>query len=145
MTRITDGEFLNQQYTISQLAKSAGIPTTTMRYYERIGLVEPEDRSHGNYRLYGEESLRKVSFIRSAQAIGFTLDDVKALLAAHDSTAASCREVQTLIEERLAEVGRRLKDLRHVQRVLKSSLEKCKETERVDCCHVIETLRETAK
>ena len=137
---------MSQQYTISQLAKSAGIPTTTtMRYCERIGLVTPEDRSHGNYRLYGEESLRKVKFIRAAQSIGFTLDDVKALLAAPDSTAASCREVQTLIEERMAEVGQRLKDLRHVQRVLKSSLEKCKETERADCCHVIETLRETAK
>jgi DNA-binding transcriptional MerR regulator len=133
------------QYTISQLAKAAEVPTTTLRYYERIELVAPEDRSYGNYRLYGEESLRKVRFIRAAQAIGFTLDDVKALLAAPDSTAASCREVQSLIEERLAEVGQRLKDLRHVQRVLKSSLEKCKETERADCCHVIETLRETAK
>jgi DNA-binding transcriptional MerR regulator len=116
-----------------------------MRYYERIGLVEPEDRSHGNYRLYGEESLRKIRFIRAAQAIGFTLDDVKALLTAPDNTAVSCREVQTLIEVRLAEVGQRLKDLRHVQRVLQSSLEHCKETERADCCHVIETLRETAK
>ncbi len=132
-------------YTISQLAQAAEIPTTTVRYYERIGLVEPEDRSAGNYRLYSDNSLRKVKFIRSAQSIGFTLDDVKALLATPDSTAACCREVQSLIEERLAEVGQRLKDLRHVQRVLKSSLEKCRETERADCCHVIETLRETAK
>jgi len=136
---------MSRQYTISQLAKSAGIPTTTMRYYDRIGLVEPEHRSDGNYRLYGEASLRKVKFIRRAQSIGFTLDDVKALLAAPESTAASCREVQSLIEERIAEVGQRLRDLHHVQRVLKSSLEKCKETERADCCHVIETLRERAK
>ena len=136
---------MSKEFTISQLAKAAEIPTTTVRYYERIGLVEPEDRSHGNYRLYGDESLRKVKFIKAAQSIGFTLDDVKALLATPDSTADSCREVQSLIEERLAEVDQRLKDLRHVQRVLKSSLEKCKETERVDCCHVIETLRETVK
>jgi len=136
---------MSQEFTISQLAKAAEIPTTTVRYYERIGLVEPEDRSHGNYRLYSDESLRKVKFIRAAQATGFTLDDVKALLSTPDSTADSCREVQSLIEERLAEVDQRLKDLRHVQRVLKSSLEKCKETERADCCHVIETLRETAK
>ncbi len=135
---------MDDQYTISKLAKSAGIPTTTMRYYERIGLVEPEDRSHGNYRLYGEDSLRKVKFIRAAQSIGFTLDDVKALLAAPDSNASSCREVQTLVEERLAQVSQRLKDLRHVQRMLKSSLEKCKETERADCCHVIEALRTTS-
>lgn len=134
-----------RQFTISQVAKAANLPATTVRYYERVGLVEPEDRSAGNYRLYSEESLRKLKFIRSAQAIGFTLDDVKALLSTPDNTAVSCREVQSLIEERLAEVTERLNDLRHVQRVLRSSLEKCKETESSDCCHIIETLRETAK
>ncbi len=134
-----------RQFTISQVANAAKLPATTVRYYERVGLVEPEDRSAGNYRLYSEESLRKLKFIRSAQAIGFTLDDVKALLSTSSNTAASCREVQSLIEARLADVTKRLKDLRHVQRVLKSSLEKCKETERSDGCHVIETLRETAK
>ncbi|MAT51219.1 MAG: heavy metal-responsive transcriptional regulator [Porticoccaceae bacterium] len=135
---------MSKRYTISQLAHAADIPTTTVRYYERVGLVEPEDRSAGNYRLYSEESLRKLKFIRSAQAIGFTLDDVKALLSTPSNTAASCREVQSLIENRLVEVDQRLKDLRHVQRVLKASLEKCKDTELTDCCHVIETLRETS-
>lgn len=134
----------NDRYTISQLAQTAGVPTTTVRYYERVGLVEPEDRSAGNYRLYSEESLRKLKFIRAAQAIGFTLDDVKALLSTLSNTGASCREVQSLIETRLAEVDQRLKDLRHVQRVLKASLEKCKDTESADCCHVIEALREAS-
>ncbi len=132
---------IGSQYTISQLAKVAGIPTTTVRYYERIGLLQPEDRSQGNYRLYGDDSLRKAKFIRAAQSIGFTLDDVKTLLAIPDSSAASCRVVQPLIEERLCEVAERLKDLRHVQQVLKSALEKCRETERTDCCHVLSTLR----
>jgi MerR family mercuric resistance operon transcriptional regulator len=132
---------MSKQFTISQMAKAANVPTTTVRYYERIGLLHPEDRSHGNYRLYSDDSLRKVKFIRAAQAIGLTLDDVKALLGVPDSSAASCRIVQPLIEERLAEVGQRLKDLRHVQHVLKSALEKCRGTERADCCHVIETLR----
>ncbi|RUL80945.1 heavy metal-responsive transcriptional regulator [Tautonia sociabilis] len=135
---------MSKQYTISQLAHAADIPTTTVRYYERVGLIDPEVRSGGNYRLYSEESLRKLKFIRAAQAIGFTLDDVKDLLAAPSNTAASCREVQSLIEKRLDEVGSRLKDLRHVQRVLKASLEKCRDTELADCCHVIETLRETS-
>jgi DNA-binding transcriptional MerR regulator len=135
---------MSGRYTISQLAHAAEVPTTTVRYYERVGLVQPEDRSEGNYRLYSDESLQKLKFIRTAQAIGFTLDDVKALLTAPESSAASCREVQTLIEKRLAEVAQRLKDLRHVQQVLKSALEKCRQTERADCCHVIETLRDTS-
>lgn len=135
---------MSGRYTISQLALAAGVPTTTIRYYERIGLVQPEDRSTGNYRLYSDESLRRLKFIRAAQAIGFKLDDVKAMLCMPDSSAVSCREVQSLIEERLAEVAQRLKDLRHVQKVLKTALAKCRETERADCCHVIETLRETS-
>lgn len=135
---------MNGRYTISQLAHAAEVPTTTIRYYERVDLVQPEDRSAGNYRLYSEESLRKLKFIRAAQGIGFTLDDVRALLATPSNTAASCREVQSLIEDRLAEVDQRLKDLRHVQRVLKSSLEKCKETQQAGCCHVVETLRRTS-
>lgn len=135
---------MSGRYTISQLAHAAGVPTTTVRYYERVGLVQPEDRSVGNYRLYSDESLQKLKFIRTAQAIGFTLDDVKALLSTPDSSAASCRQVQSLLEARLAEVAQRLKDLRHVQQVLKSALAKCRETERADCCHVLETLRESS-
>lgn len=130
-----------KQFTISQLASAAEIPTTTVRYYERIGLLEPEYRSHGNYRLYTDESLRKVKFIRAAQAIGFTLKDVKSLLGTGDGRTPACCDVQALIEDRLTDIEQRLKDLRHVRRVLKSALEKCQEQEQVDCCHVLESLR----
>jgi DNA-binding transcriptional MerR regulator len=136
---------MRSRYTISQLARAGEVPITTVRYYERVGLVRPADRSSGNYRLYDDDSLRQLRFIRTAQATGFTLDDVKALLTAADSSAGSCRQVQLLLEERLAEVAQRLKDLRHVERVLKLALRKCRETERVDCCHVIEALREGSR
>ena len=127
--------------TIGQLAKAAGVPTSTVRYYERIGLLEPEDRSMGNYRLYRDESLRRLRFIRAAQSIGFALEDVTVLLGTTDRRSPSCRDVQSLIKQRLADVGKRLRDLRHVQRVLKSALQKCRRTERANCCHVIESLR----
>lgn len=131
---------MSRQYTISQLAKAAEIPTTTVRYYERIGLVEPEDRSHGNYRLYSKESLSKLKFIRAAQAIGFTLDDVRALLSDGDDFPC-CGDVQHLIEARLSDVDRRLKDLKHVQRVLKGALQKCREGDPQDPCRVVTSLR----
>lgn len=132
---------MTDQYTIGQLAKAAYIPTTTIRYYERIGLVEPEDRSYGNYRLYSDESLDKLKFIRAAQSIGFQLDDVRALLDAGDVKPLPCKDVQVLIEDRLAEIEERLKDLGHVKRVLKSAHKKCINTQDDGCCHVIETLR----
>lgn len=129
------------RYTISQLAHAADVPTSTVRYYERVGLLEPEDRSEGNYRLYTAESLRRLRFIRAAQAIGFTLDDVKQLLGSQDGTTPSCHEVQQLIEQRLGDIDKRLSDLRHVQKVLKVALQKCRKTEQKGCCHVLETLR----
>ncbi len=135
---------MTKRFTISQLAKAAEVPTTTVRYYERIGLVEPEDRSQGNYRLYSDESLRKLKFIRAAQSIGFQLDDVRTLLDAGDAEPLPCEDVQVLIEDRLAEIEERLKDLRHVKRVLKSALKKCSDTQDAGCCHVIETLHETS-
>jgi len=135
------GASMKGQYTISQLAKSADIPTTTVRYYERIGLVEPEDRSHGNYRLYSDESLNKLKFIRAAQATGFTLDDVKSLLIDDAGRTPTCGNVQVLIEERLEDIEQRLKDLRHVRKVLKSAQEKCRTQKKTDCCQVVEGLR----
>ena len=131
---------MSGRYTISQLARAAGIPATTLRYYERIRLLEPEDRSAGNYRLYSDESLRTLNFIRAAQAIGFTLNDVRALLGAGSDTP-SCSEVQELIEDRLADVGCRLKDLRHVQRVLKAALTKCQKSKPSAPCQVLVTLK----
>ncbi|RMF45297.1 MAG: heavy metal-responsive transcriptional regulator [Planctomycetota bacterium] len=130
-----------REYTISQLARAAGVPTTTVRYYERIGVVRPEDRSAGNYRLYSDESLRKLQFIRAAQAIGFTLDDIKKLLAAEDGNVPRCGDVQPLIKDRLADVEQKLHDLQEVQRVLQSALRKCNRSRPTDPCCVIESIR----
>lgn len=129
-----------QQLTISQLAKAAEIPTTTIRYYERIGLVEPEERSAGNYRLYSERSLDRLKFIRAAQAIGFTLDDIRALLG-EGGRVPCCGDVQHLIEDRLAEIDQRLKHLRHVQRVLKAALANCQTSDPRRACHVLDSLK----
>ncbi len=131
---------MSSRFTISQLAKAAGIPTSTIRYYERIGLVHPEDRSEGNYRLYGDESLHKLKFIKSAQSIGFTLENVNALLSDEAGEKPTCGNVKGLIEERLGDVEKRLKDLKHVQRVLKTALKKCQSQKETDCCQVIEEI-----
>lgn len=127
--------------TISQLAVAADVATSTIRYYERIGLVEPEDRSAGNYRLYSGASLDRLKFIKAAQAIGFTLDDTRTLLADESGSPAKCGDVQNLIEDRLADVEERLKDLRHVRKVLKSALSQCQQQKKTDCCHVVKRLR----
>lgn len=127
-------------FTIGQLAKEANVPTSTVRYYERVGLLRPDGRSSGNYRVYGPAALYRLRFIRAAQATGFTLDDVTALLSFRDGTTAPCHEVQTLIEERLAETEQRLADLQHVQSVLTASLKQCRRGARSGRCRVMDDL-----
>ena len=131
-------------FTIGRLAKAAGVPTSTVRYYERIGLVAPDGRSNGNYRVYTTQALERLRFIRAAQATGFTLDDVTVLLNLRDGTTAPCKEVQTLVEDRLADTEQRLQDLHHVQQVLKASLKLCRRSERTGRCRVIDDLTEAS-
>lgn len=107
-------------YSIGALAKAAGVPTTTVRYYERRGLLAPDGRSRAKYRVYGEASLERLRFIRSAQATGFTLEDIAALLELRDEGAgARCRsEVRSMIARRLADTKAKMADLDRVRAVL---------------------------
>ena len=131
---------MHQQYTIGQLARAAGVPTTTLRYYERAGLVHPTKRGENQYRLYAGQTLQVIRFIRAAQAAGFTLEDVRTLLALHSGDLAFCKEVQPLIAKRLAEVSQRLKEMRHIQRLLQSFLATCQAQDQDALCHVVDTL-----
>lgn len=136
---------MNSQLTISALARSVGIPSSTIRYYERVGLLSPRGRTSGNYRFYGEESIERLRFIRAAQATGFTIADITTLLEFRDGVATPCEEVRPIIESRLADVDNRLNEFRRFQRVLKSFLEACRNTRHDDCCPVIEELSLTSR
>lgn len=121
-------------YTIGQLACAADVPRSTLRFYERTGLFKPSGRSGSNYRHYSSQALERLRFIRSAQATGFSLDDVRELLKLTDSDKAPCEDVIALTKNRLAEVRKRLKELRHVERVLSQSLENCCTSKSPDLC-----------
>ncbi len=126
--------------TIGELAKTAGVPISTVRYYERAGLLKAPRRSASNYRLYSEDDAQRLRFIRAAQATGFTLEDMKELLR-----PAPCGRVQALIEHRLGVVEARMRELQHVRRVLRRSLEECLEHERTGRCRVVDDLSARAR
>ena len=126
--------------TIGELAKTAGVPISTVRYYERAGILKATRRSASNYRLYSEDDAQRLRFIRAAQATGFTLEDMKELLR-----PAPCGRVQALIEHRLGVVEARMRELQHVRRVLRRSLEECLEHERTGRCRVVDDLSARAK
>ncbi|NNL87411.1 MAG: MerR family transcriptional regulator [Myxococcales bacterium] len=124
--------------TIGELAKAAGVPVSTIRYYERAKLLTTSRRSSSNYRLYNDADVARLRFIKAAQATGFTLEDVKQLLR-----PAPCEKVQDLIAERLRQVAERMRELRHVQKVLTASLELCHRHEETGRCKVIDELSAT--
>lgn len=127
-------------YKIGELAKLAEVATSTVRYYERAGLLKPSGRTDGNYRFYNNEALERLRFIRAAKSAGFTLEDISSLIRFREGSTALCTEVQNLIENRLTELRKRLKELRHVENHLKTALEACQQAEDEGRCDVLETL-----
>ena len=128
-------------FTIGELAKAAGVPTTTLRYYERANLLKPDARTEGNYRSYSRQSLDRLRFIRSAQATGFSLEDVRELLSLTHCDDPPCEDVLTLTKKRLAEVRDRIKELRHVEKVLAKSLGDCCTGDSPDLCQELTRLK----
>ena len=131
---------MTSSYTIGKLAKEAHVPVSTLRYYEREGLLRPDGRSEGNYRLYGPASLGRLQFIRTAKAVGFTLDDIAALLDVQDGFTAPCEEVEHLIHHRLEELDRHLADLKRVRKTLTSLGGLCRQTADKEHCEVLDRL-----
>ena len=127
-------------YTIGQLAKAAGVPTTTVRYYDRTGLVRPEARTGSNYRAYSAASLERLRFIRTAQSAGLSLEDVAELIRLTDEREAPCADVQAILRARLAEIDQRMRELGSVKSAVESALRACRCAPRGGLCADIDRL-----
>lgn len=130
--------------TIGELARASDVPTSTVRYYERAGLVEPSGRTEGNYRFYGPDSVERLRFIRSSQGLGFTLDDIAILLGLRSDDESTCGEVQTLMEQRLVDIEKRLADMKHLRAVLKTHIDLCRSSQTEGRCEVIDELTDAS-
>lgn len=97
--------------TISELADNLGVSTDTLRYYERLGLLHPANRTAAGYRLYDEVATERLRFIRGTQRMGLRLADVKELLDVQDRGRCPCGHTRTLVRRRIAEVNAELKEL----------------------------------
>jgi MerR family transcriptional regulator, mercuric resistance operon regulatory protein len=131
---------MQKSYTIGQLATAADVPISTVRFYERRGLVKPDARTIANYRTYSARAVERLRFIRAAQSTGFSLKDIREMLSLTHNDEPPCDEVATLIENRLVDVRQRLKEMRRVERALATSLESCCKGGS-DWCEAIERLK----
>lgn len=96
---------------IGEIAKQTGLKIETVRFYETEGLIAPPERSGGNYRLYNSTHLNRLSFIKRARDLGFTLDQVRDLLRLADDPRGSCDEVDAIADLHIKEIDRKLADL----------------------------------
>ncbi|MEU4041158.1 heavy metal-responsive transcriptional regulator [Streptomyces antibioticus] len=104
---------------IGELATKAGLSTKTIRFYEESGLLPAPPRTSGGYRDYPAQATTRLSFVRDAQAAGLTLGEIRSVLALRDSGQAPCTQVGTLIDQHLADIERRMSELREARAALR--------------------------
>src|SRR5437763_13476402 len=112
----------DQALKVGAMAKAAGVDVQTLHYYERMGLLPKPERSAANYRLYSPEAIRRVRFIKKAQAVGLTLEETKEILELKDHGRAPCHRVVELGQKHLQEIEARLGHLRAFHRLLARSV-----------------------
>lgn len=129
---------------IGEVAERSGLSTKTLRYYEDIGLIDPPDRSPAGYRDFDDDVLERVVFIRSAQAVGLSLGEIRSIVALRDDGAMPCGHVLELLRARADEIAGTIRELRTLQRDLQSLVIRAEALDPADCdprrvCHLIGT------
>ncbi len=127
-----------EEMTIGQLAKAAGVNVETVRYYQRRGLLAAPDRPAGSIGRYALGALTRLRFIKRAQSLGFSLDDVQALLSLDDGR--SCSSARRIAEHKLGEVRERIASLQVLEGALEDLVKRCARTRNHVSCPLIEAL-----
>ena len=124
--------------TIGRVAKAAGVNVETIRFYEQLGLVSQPPKPMGSFRRYPPETVLRLGFIKRAQQLGFSLEEIGSLLGLEE--ARSCRETHDLAVKKLHVVETRLADLRRMRRTLKKLIVQCEAGKGKLACPIISTL-----
>jgi MerR family mercuric resistance operon transcriptional regulator len=127
-----------ESLTIGAFALAAGVNVETVRFYQRRGLLTEPDKPYGSIRRYGPEAVARVKFVKAAQRLGFSLDEVAGLLTLDDG--AHCDEARTLAEAKLEDVRGKLADLRRIEKMLAALVRDCCASQGKVSCPMISTL-----
>jgi MerR family mercuric resistance operon transcriptional regulator/MerR family gold-responsive transcriptional activator of gol and ges genes len=128
--------------TIGRLAKAAGVNVQTIRYYERRRLLSPTARTQSGFRVYGDEEVRRLRFIKNAQTLGFTLHEIADLLSLRVSSTARCGDVQRRAQAKLVQVETKAHSLEALARALKDLVRVCRAGQPTDRCPILKSLEE---
>ncbi|MHB8248923.1 MAG: heavy metal-responsive transcriptional regulator [Acidithiobacillus sp.] len=111
--------------TIGRLARESGLAPETLRYYERLGLIQPSQRTRANYRLYGRDAEGRLRFIRRAQGLGFSLAEIRDLLGLHAAANEDMARVKALAQIKIAEIDAKISDLQQMRTGLAALSDLC--------------------
>src|SRR5215471_19470767 len=112
---------------IGELAEACGVTADTVRYYERLKLLPRASRTQGGYRTYSEADIERLRFIKQAQAVGLSLDEIRALMFEGKGGLEQCRHVRDLLAAKLKELDARLAEMRAFRQTLTSYLSECEQ------------------
>ena len=129
-----------ENLTIGAFAKAAGVNVETIRFYQRRGLLPEPEKPYGSIRRYGKADVVRVRFVKSAQRLGFSLNDVAGLLRLEDGTR--CKEARILAEQKLFEVREKLMELTRMESVLSELVRACYASKGNVSCPLIESLQD---
>ena len=128
---------------IGELATVTGTPIETIRFYEREGLLPPPGRSEGNFRVYDETHLSRLTFVRHCRALDMNLDEIRVLLKFRDGADGDCGEVNALLDEHIGHVQERIRELRNLDKDLRALRDLCKVAQEPSQCGILNGLSET--
>ena len=111
-----------KQLRIGDVANATGIGIETLRFYEKSGLLDRPSRTAGGYRMYDGEVLSRLDFIKQAQVLGFSLDEIKQIIADKRAGQSPCAEVREIVRRRLGELDQRMREMKRYRKELASAL-----------------------
>jgi MerR family mercuric resistance operon transcriptional regulator len=129
--------------TIGKVARGAGVNVETVRYYERRGLIDRPSERRGAYRVYPPETVHRIRSIKRAQGLGFSLEEIKDLLAMSANANARCGDVRSQAERKVDEIEEKIRSLRAVRRSLSQLAEACQANKPITECPILKSLNET--
>ncbi len=118
---------------IGDTAKASGVTAKMIRHYESIGLIAPAPRTEAGYRLYTERDVQVLQFVHRSRALGFSLEQIKTLLALWQDKARASKDVRAMANQHIAELDRKIADLQSMRRTLAGLASACHGDERPDC------------
>lgn len=123
LNRSTETQKLaNRSLKIGEVAKASGIGIETLRFYEKSGLLDSPSRTESGYRMYSADVLERLDFIKRAQVLGFSLDEIKRIISDKRAGQSPCAEVREIVRHRLAELDARMREMKRYRNELASAL-----------------------